>query len=97
MFQAAEHAEISPLRLGFTGSLRVVRRAVAKFQDAQPQEILLSWLLEEIAAQKIPPRQGRSNPRVVKKPRAKFPSRKRLHRGSGTKLEKLTFTIPNTA
>jgi hypothetical protein len=39
MFQAAEHAEISPLRLGFTGSLRVVRRAVAKFQDAQPQEI----------------------------------------------------------
>lgn len=41
MFQAAEHAEISPLRLGFTGSLRVVRRAVAKFQDAQPQEIPL--------------------------------------------------------
>ena len=41
MFQAAKHAEISPLRLGFTGSLRVVRRAVAKFQDAQPQEIPL--------------------------------------------------------
>jgi len=41
MFQAAEQAEISPLRLGFTGSLRVVRRAVAKFQDAQPQEIPL--------------------------------------------------------
>jgi hypothetical protein len=40
MFQAAEHTE-SPLRLGFTGSLRVVRRAVAKFQDAQPQEIPL--------------------------------------------------------
>lgn len=39
MFQAAQPAEISPLRLGFTGSLRVVRRAVAKFQDAQPQEI----------------------------------------------------------
>jgi Insertion element 4 transposase N-terminal/Transposase DDE domain len=41
MFQAAEHAEISPLRLGFTGTLRVLRRAVAKFQDAQPQQIPL--------------------------------------------------------
>lgn len=39
MFQAAQQAEISPLRLGFTGTLRVLRRAVAKFQDAQPQEI----------------------------------------------------------
>lgn len=39
MFQAAQQAELSPLRLGFTGSLRVVRRAVTKFQDAQPQEI----------------------------------------------------------
>jgi hypothetical protein len=38
MCQAAAQAEISPLRLGFTGSLRVVRRAVAKFQDVQPQE-----------------------------------------------------------
>jgi hypothetical protein len=41
MFQAAEHAEISPLHLGFTGTLRVLRRAVAKFQDAQPQQIPL--------------------------------------------------------
>lgn len=39
MFQAAQQTGISPLRLGFTGSLRVVRRAVAKFQAAQPQEI----------------------------------------------------------
>ena len=39
MFQAAQQAEISPLRLGFTGTLKVLRRAVTKFQDAQPQEI----------------------------------------------------------
>jgi|GEM_PF-7054896 len=28
MFQAAEQQGLSPLRLGFTGTLRVVRRAV---------------------------------------------------------------------
>ncbi len=39
MFQAAQRAEMSPLRLSFTVTLRVVRRAVAKFQDAQPEEI----------------------------------------------------------
>ena len=39
MFQAAQSAEMSPLRLSFTGTLRVVRRAVAKFQDTQPEEV----------------------------------------------------------
>ncbi len=38
MFQAAEIAQISPLRLGFTGTLNVVRRAVPKFQRLQPEE-----------------------------------------------------------
>ena len=39
MFQVAEHANISPLRLGFTGTLNVVRRAVSKFQRLEPDEI----------------------------------------------------------
>ena len=39
MFQVADHAQISPLRLGFTGTLNVVRRAVPKFQRLQPEEI----------------------------------------------------------
>lgn len=37
--EAAEHAQISPLRLGFTGTLQVLRRAVAKFQSAQTEEL----------------------------------------------------------
>ncbi len=36
-------------------------------------------------------------PRVVKKTRAKFPSKKPIHRGQGAKLETLTFSILNTA
>jgi hypothetical protein len=40
MFQVADVAQISPLRLGFTGTLNVVRRAVPKFQRLEPEEIL---------------------------------------------------------
>lgn len=41
MFTAAHHNRISPLHLGFTGSLRLIRRAVPQFQQAQPQELPL--------------------------------------------------------
>ena len=41
IFQAAEQGEISPLRLGFTGTLRVVRRAIPKFQATQAEELPL--------------------------------------------------------
>jgi hypothetical protein len=39
IFQAASNANVSPLRLSFTGTLRVVRRALPKFQRLQPQEL----------------------------------------------------------
>ncbi len=38
MFQAATSAEVPPLRLGFTGTLRVIRRALPKFQRLQPEK-----------------------------------------------------------
>lgn len=39
MFTAATQAGISPLRLGFTGTLKVIRRAIGDFQDLQPEEL----------------------------------------------------------
>jgi hypothetical protein len=39
LFQVASHAQMSPLRLSFTGTLNIVRRAVPKFQRLEPQEI----------------------------------------------------------
>jgi hypothetical protein len=39
MFNAATTAGISPLRLGFTGSLKVIRRAISDFQNLQPQQL----------------------------------------------------------
>ena len=41
MFTAAEQQGLSPLCLGFTGTLKVVRRAVAQFQQSTPEEIPL--------------------------------------------------------
>lgn len=38
MFQVAQGAQISPLRLSFTGTLNIVRRAVPKFQRLEPEE-----------------------------------------------------------
>lgn len=39
MFQAAKQAGISPLRLGFTGTLKVIRRAIPDFQDVPPSQL----------------------------------------------------------
>lgn len=39
MFQAAEKAGISPLRIGFTGTLNVVRRAIPQFQHVQASQL----------------------------------------------------------
>ena len=100
MFKASTNAGISPLRLGFTGSLRVLRRAIPLFQQVTTPTLPLfvSWLMSEILEQEIPPRQGRINPRVVKKPRSKFKSKKRSHRSGTTQLQPLTFApIPSAA
>jgi hypothetical protein len=99
MFRAASQAGISPLRFGFTGTLRVIRRAVSQFQQAGSAEIPLffSWLILEILEHKIPPRQQRVNPRVIKKTRCKFPSAKPFHRGQGTQRQQLSFAIFHAA
>ena len=39
MFTAAQQAGISPLRLGFTGTLKVIRRAIPENQDIQPEQL----------------------------------------------------------
>ncbi|HEY9779013.1 MAG TPA: hypothetical protein V6D09_02575 [Leptolyngbyaceae cyanobacterium] len=56
-----------------------------------------TWLVKEILDEQIPEAEGRSNPRVVKKTRAKFPSKKPIHKGAGAKLTPLSFSILDTA
>ncbi|MHC5755222.1 MAG: IS4 family transposase [Nostoc sp.] len=97
MFQSAALKNISPLRLSFTGSLRVLRRAIPEFQRQINNQldinIYYSWLISEILDLEIPLPQHRSNPRVVKKARSKFKSKKRSHRSNGTLQQQLSFQI----
>lgn len=39
MFQAAQQAGISPLRLGFTGTLKVIRAAIPEFQTTSTEQL----------------------------------------------------------
>ncbi len=51
----------------------------------------------EVLDEQIPEREGRSNPRVVKKRISKFPSKKPIHRRIGNQSTPLNFHILNTA
>lgn len=97
MFKSAAIAGISPLSLSFTGSLRVIRRAIPQFQqnidNSTNLNIYRSWLISEILDLKIPPPQGRANPRVVKKSRSKYKSKKQSHRNNSTPRQQLSFEI----
>ena len=99
IFRAATSTEISPLQFSFTGTLRILRRAISQFQQALPSSLpyFCAWLISEITEQIIPNRQGRTNPRVVKKPRSKFKARKPIHRTGFTQLQPLTFSVVSSA
>lgn len=99
IFRASTTTAQSPLQFSFTGTLRILRRAISQFQQALPSSLpcFFSWLISEVAEQIIPHRQGRTNPRVVKKPRSKFKARKPIHRTGFTELQSLTFAVASSA
>ena len=97
--QAATAAGVPPLRLSFTGTLRVIRRAIPRVPTLTARRISLffDWLTVEIMDTLLPKRVHRCNPRVVKKPVSKFRSKKPQHFGTGRRVEPPSFRIINTA
>jgi hypothetical protein len=81
MFTAARGAAISPLRMSFTGTLKILRCRLPECPP-RPKDRELWWqrLLEEIAEEQIPPRRNRINPRVIKRPQSKWPKKRPCHR-----------------
>ena len=74
MQNAAHRQSRDPDRLSFTHSIRVIRRKLATAPALSPKEIAL-WLpklLDEI----LPPRQGRYEPRGVKRKMSGYPIRR---------------------
>lgn len=81
MHEAALAAEVDPDRLSFTNALRVIQDAIPEFEMVAVHQIpdLYARLLRDIAAELLPPRRNRSNPRVVKRKMSKFRRKRPEH------------------
>jgi len=69
MLQAAQQAQLDPDRLSFTDAIFVVTETTRELAQVQADEQvdLRAHLLSRLAADPLPPRRLRSNPRVLKK------------------------------
>jgi hypothetical protein len=74
MHEAALKADVTPIRLSFTKSVRIIRNAVFESQIVAPSQAV-DWrerLLRNIGREILPQRDNRSNPRVVKRKMSQF-------------------------
>jgi len=82
MHEAATQAGLDPDRLSFVNAVRIIGDAIAEFQMTAPDqwERLYQRLLKDIASYRLPERENRSNPRVVKRKMSKFKLKRDIHR-----------------
>jgi hypothetical protein len=81
MFEAAKTSAKSPLRLSFTGTLKILRCRLPECpQDDAGRDLWWDRLLLEISEEEIPPRRNRINPRVIKRQQSKWPKKRAQHR-----------------
>ena len=82
MHDAAVQAGLAPNRLSFTKSLRILRNAIPEFQiiDQAHKVLFYKRLLRDISRAKLPERDNRSNPRVVKRKMSGFNKKRDKHR-----------------
>jgi hypothetical protein len=80
--EAALQSDLDPDRISFVGALRILQDALTEFQIANPihHPLLFRRLLLDIAAQTLPSRRNRINPRVVKRTVMRFKRKRRSHR-----------------
>ena len=81
MHEAALRAGLDPDRLSFVNAVRLICDALAEFQMTAPEQIaqLYQRLLDDIARHRLPKRENRSNPRVVKRKMSKFKLKRPEH------------------
>jgi len=82
MHEAALQAGLDPDRLSFINAVQVTRDAIPEFQMTAPEQLprLYQRLLNDIARHRLPERDNRSNPRVVKRKMSKFKLKRAAHR-----------------
>jgi len=81
MHETALQSELDPDRLSFTNALKIVCDAVAEFQMTAVEQLprLHQRLLNDIARHRLPKRDDRSNPRVVKRKMSNFKLKRPEH------------------
>jgi hypothetical protein len=81
MCEAVQGTGTSPLRISFTGTLKILRCRLPEWPtQLQAQDHWWKRLIEEISEEQLPPRNRRINPRVIKKPQSKWPKKRAKHR-----------------
>jgi hypothetical protein len=81
MHEAAVAEQIDPRRLSFLDSLRIIRDTVADMRNARTAQlpVLYRGLLLLIGQCRLPPRDGRINPRVIKRKMSKWLKKRPEH------------------
>jgi hypothetical protein len=81
--QDAQHAQepITPLRLSFTGTLKILRCRLPEFphRGARTQRRWWQDLLDEVGRETIEPRRNRTNPRVIKRKMSNWKKKRPEH------------------
>lgn len=81
MFLAVAEPEVSPLRVSFTGTLKILRCRLPECPKSRPaRQRWYADLLAEIGEEIIPERRDRVNPRVIKQKIKKWPRKRPKHR-----------------
>lgn len=81
MHEAASAEQIDPRRLSFLDSLRVIQDTVGDMRNARTEHLpfIYRGMLALIAQQRLPPRDGRINPRVIKRKMSKWLKKRPEH------------------
>jgi hypothetical protein len=81
MHQAALQSGLDPDRLSFINAVHIIRDTIAEFQMTTSEQLprLYQRLLKDIARHRLPERDNRSNPRVVKRKMSKFKLKREKH------------------
>jgi transposase IS4-like protein/DDE family transposase len=82
MATAAAQAEVSPLRLSFTGCLQIIKNRRDEYRSGNSPNAV-AWrraFFRELARERLEPPRQRCNPRVVKRKMSKFKKKRLEHR-----------------
>lgn len=81
IYDAAHQEAMDPDRFSFINALELICDAIPEFQMSAPEEHdrLYQRLLKDIRQHRLPERDHRCNPRVVKRKMSKFPRKRPVH------------------